>query len=199
MKSKIPFICKKLSEKNLIAGSEGNVSEKKSDRILISPSQKNKAEIKSSELSWIDLQGRVLKGRPSSERNLHTAVYQAQKKAQVLIHAHPPSTIALSVARPDWNFLPPVLPEMIVMLGEVPLIPYVQPGTKKLGEAVKAFVKKYHTIILSHHGAIVWAEDLETAFLRMEQLEQCCKVLCLAESMGGAFRLKPQEIRKLKR
>ena len=135
--------------------------------------------------------------KPSSELEMHLAVYKTQKKAKAIIHAHPPSAIALSLARPQWKYLPPVLPEMIVLMGQIPIVPYTRPGTKELGESLKVFVKKHQALILSHHGAVVWAESLNKAFLLMEQLEQCCKVLILAESLGGAKKLPKKEIEKL--
>ena len=270
--SQIPFTCKKLYEKNLIAGLEGNVSERKGDHVLITASQVSKSDIQEKDLCLIDLNGKTfqrkinfkenhlkpqreiplspeqnnlkLKGenqkkskeeltfysstdlrrdnketerkkerqdferqsdislsqavpKPSSELEMHLAIYKAQEKAQAVIHAHPPSAIALSVARPQWQFLPPVLPEMIVLMGQVPIVPYTRPGTKELGESLKSFVKKHQALILSHHGAVVWAESLNKAFFLMEQLEQCCKVLILAESLGGAKQLPQKEIEKL--
>ena len=268
MQSKIPFICKKLYEKNLIVGLEGNVSERKGEGLLITASQVSKSDIQEKDLCWVDLNGKSLEKekqlkqnhlktkqeiesnqsqakdsefsekdpastanilkkedtktkhkkdqkenldykshfnlkphqgtqKPSSELAMHLAVYKTQKKAQAIIHAHPSSAIALSLARPQWKFLPLVLPEMIVLMGQVPILPYVCPGTKELGDSLRSYVKKYQTLILSHHGAVVWAESLNKAFYLMEQLEQCCKVLILAESLGGAKELPKKELKKL--
>ena len=262
--SQIPFICKKLYEKNLIAGLEGNVSEKKGDHVLITASQVSKSDIQEKDLCWIDLNGNPIEKqtlekhyrqnqiyskksplnqeitnsqskffqkkdnqkkqvenqydeiqssekranqyldnpkekiqKPSSELEMHLAIYKSQKKAQAIIHAHPPSAIALSLSRPHWSFLPPALPEMIVLMGQVPIVPYTRPGTKELGENLKSFVKKHQVLILSNHGAVVWAESLSKTFYLMEQLEQCCKVFILAESLGGVKQLPKEEIEKL--
>ena len=197
MFSQIPLICNKLYQKNLIAGSDGNVSEKKSGRIFITPSQVNKSEIKADDLCVLNLNGRSIKGRASSEKYMHLSIYKYQNQAQAIVHAHPPSAIALSLARPKWKVLPQALPEIIISLGKVPFVPYVQPGTKKLGVALKPFVQKSKALILSHHGAVVWGQSLEEAFLIMEQLEHSCKILCLSESMGQTAKLPPKEIQKL--
>ena len=262
--SQISFICQKLYEKNLIAGLEGNVSERKREHVLITASQVSKSDIQEKDLCWIDLNGSLIEKqtlekhyrqnqlyskksplnqnitnsqskafqkkdnqkkraenqydeiqssekranqylknqtektqKPSSELEMHLAIYKAQEKAQAIIHAHPPSAIALSLARPHWLFLPPVLPEMIVLMGQVPIVPYIRPGAKELGENLKSFVKKHQVLILSNHGAVVWAENLNKAFYLMEQLEQCCKVVILAESLGGMKQLPKEEIEKL--
>ncbi|MCY4321184.1 MAG: class II aldolase/adducin family protein [Bdellovibrionaceae bacterium] len=197
MKSKIPLICKKLYEKKLIVGCDGNVSEKKGDKIIITPSNVNKSEIRSQDLCLINQKGENLKGQASSEKHMHLAIYKYQKKAQAIVHAHPPSAIALSLVKTQWKFLPQALPEMIIALGPVPFASYIQPGTKKLGNSLKHLVQKSKAVILSHHGAVVWAENLEKAFLIMEQLEHSCKILCLSEAMGTTKTLSQKEIKKL--
>lgn len=197
MISQIPSICKKLYEKNLIAGSDGNVSEKIKDQIFITPSAVDKSEIKPEDLCIIDYQGQALKGQPSSEKYMHLAIYKYQTKAKAIIHAHPPSAIALSLARPQWKNLPPALPEIIINLGEVPFVPYVTPGIKELGESLKDFIQNSKALILSHHGAVTWGENLKEAYLAMEQLEHSCKILCVSESMGTTAVLEKAEVKKL--
>ena len=197
MASQIPSVCKKLYKKNLIAGSDGNISEKIKDQIFITPSGVDKSEIQEKDLCVIGCHGKTLKGQPSSEKYMHLAIYKCQDKAKAIVHAHPPSVIALSLARPDWKILPPALPEIIMALGEVPFIPYITPGTEALGESLKPFVKNSRALILAHHGAVVWGESLEEAGLVMEQLEHSCKILCIAESMGKTNVLAESEVKKL--
>ena len=197
MKSQIPSICKKLYEKNLIAGFDGNVSEKKGKQIIITPSNVNKSKIKSKDLCLINMAGQNLKGKASSEKYMHLAIYKYQKKAQAIVHAHPPSAIALSLVKTQWKFLPQALPEIVIALGQVPFVPYTQPGTKQMGESLKSFVKMNQALILSHHGAVTWGGNLEEAFLIMEQLEHSCKILCLSEAMGQTKTLSKTEIKEL--
>ena len=197
MKSQIPLIGKKLCDKNLIAGPDGNISERIGDQICITASGVNKSKITKEDLCWMDLRGQALKGRPSTEKYMHLAIYESQNQARAVIHAHPPSVIALSLARPTWSSLPPALPEIVIALGEVPFIPYTIPGSKELGESLKPFVKKSRALILSHHGAVVWGRNLEEAYDIMEQLEHSCKILCLSESMGRTNQLPPEEIQAL--
>ncbi|MCZ0931567.1 MAG: class II aldolase/adducin family protein [Oligoflexia bacterium] len=197
MKSKIPLICKKLYEKNLIAGSDGNVSEKQGNKIVITPSNVNKSEINLKDLCLINEKGQNLKGQASSEKYMHLAIYKYQKKAQAIAHAHPPSAIALSLARAHWKFLPQALPEIVIALGSVPFAPYTRPGTKQLGESLIPFVQNSKALILSHHGAVVWGENLQEAFSIMEQLEHACKILCLSEAMGQTKTLSQKEVNEL--
>ena len=157
----------------------------------------NKSEIKEEMLCVMDHHGKALKGHPSTEKYMHLSIYKHQAKAQAVVHAHPPSAIALSLARPDWKSLPAALPEIVIALGVVPFVPYTRPGTKELGKNLKPFIQKNKALILSHHGAVVWGESIEEAFLLMEQLEHSCKVLCLSESMGKTTLLPEKEVQKL--
>lgn len=197
MKSQIPSLCRRLYDKGLIAGSDGNISEKVGGQILITAGGGDKSNIEEKDLCVMDLEGRVVKGRPSSEKYMHLAVYRYQNKACAVVHAHPPSAIALSLARPQWLALPPALPEIVMGLGEVPFVPYVRPGTKKLAESLKPFVQKSKALILSHHGALVWGKSLEEVRLIMEQLELSCQILCAAEAMGGTALLDDNEVQEL--
>ena len=81
MKSQIPLICKKLYENKLIAGSDGNVSERQGNKIIITPSNVNKFEINSKELCLINEKGQNIKGQASSEKYMHLAIYKYQKKS----------------------------------------------------------------------------------------------------------------------
>ena len=96
-----------------------------------------------------------------------------------------------------WKFLPQALPEMLLALGPVPIVPYLRPGTKQLGESLKPFVQNSKALILSHHGAVTWGENLKEAFSIMEQLEHSCKILCLSSAMGKIKALPKKEIKKL--
>lgn len=197
MISQIPFVCKRLYEKNLIAGSDGNISEKRGNEVLITPSGVDKSEIKEDDLCLMDEKGNALKGQASSEKYMHLSIYKYQSKAKAVVHAHPPYAIALSLARPQWKKLPLALPEIIITLGDVSFAPYVCPGTQELGESLKPFVQKSKAVILSHHGAVVWGESLKEAVLIMEQLEHSCKILCVSESIGKTAGLPEEEVKKL--
>ena len=197
MNSQIPLICQRLYNKNLISGTEGNVSEKTSDRIYITASGSNKSRITQKDLCSMDFNGQNLKGQASTEKYMHLAIYETQNQAKAIIHAHPPSAIALSLSRPHWKRLPPALPEIVMNLGEVPFVPYILPGSKKLGESLKPFVKQSKALILSHHGAVVWGAHLEEAFNVMDQLEHSCKILCLSEAMGSTSLLSDKDLQEL--
>ena len=197
MSVSIPLIGRKLYEKNFISGREGNISERKGGRIVITPSSVRKSDLREKDLCLMDLEGKSLKGNPSSEKLLHLFIYRERKEAAAVIHAHPPWPVALSLARPEWKYLPFALAEIALSLGLVPFVPYRTPGTPEMAEALRPFIKKSRAFILSNHGALVWGESLESAWAGMEELSRGCEIICLSESLGKTALLPKKEIAKL--
>lgn len=199
IREKIVEICKTLNLKNMLAAADGNISVRLSDNeILITPSGKNKARITPEDIAVITLDNRVLSGNPSSERLMHLEVYRRCEKAKAVVHAHPPTAIALSVARPEWKELPSdALSEVILAVGTVPIANYARPGTQDMGDVLAPHLPKCRVMILARHGALSWGEDLEEAYNGMERLEHSCVILKMAEELGGITSLPSSEVRYL--
>ncbi len=177
----------RLYERGLISGSEGNLSLKLADgRILCTPSGACKGRLTPSALCVVDADGRPdpPDAPVSSEIRVHLAVYRASPAAGAVVHAHPPHATAFALARRP---IPPgLLPELDVLLGEVPLADYQTPGTQALADAVAACIgPETAAVLLANHGAITWAATIEQAAERMVILEQCALIISLAEALGG--------------
>ena len=193
-------VCQKLYEKNMLAAEDGNVSLKLNEEtLLITPSGLAKKDLQVTDICSMDFKGQAVEGEPSSEKWMHLLFYEENKEAQAVIHAHPPYAVSLSLARPQWKSLPPVLSEVILALGEVPFVPYVCPGTKEMAEVLRPFVRDKDScaFILSHHGAITWGKDLKSAYFAMERLEHAAQMIYFAETLGGSHFLKDEERKEL--
>lgn len=198
--NEIVSTCQKLYAKNLLAAADGNVSYRISDEeILFTPSGVSKATVDAGAMAAVNLEGAVLRGTPSSERLMHLAVYRACAKAKAIVHAHPPTAIAWSIAKPEWKELPvDVLPEIILAVGRVPIAPYARPGTAEMGEVLLPYLPESRVIILSRHGAISWGESLEEAYWGIERLEQISTILKHAQDLGGFSSLPSAEVSELR-
>jgi len=53
----------------------------------------------------------------------------------------------------------------------------------------------YDAILLSHHGTLTIADSLFEAYYKMEQVEHCAKILCIAKQIGNIISL-PEERKK---
>lgn len=192
--------CRRLHERNLLAAADGNISCRLPfNRIAITPSGVNKVKLRVEDMAFMQLSGIVIKGKPSSERLMHLAVYRACPEASCVIHAHPPTAIAWSLARPDLAFLPDEsLPEVILAAGRIPIVPYARPGTTAMGEALAKFLPQHRLMILARHGALCWGETIEDAYNGIERLEHVCQILKSAVELGGLSNLPEAEIAALR-
>ena len=92
MRKRIIDFMKRLCISDLTTSLGGNISLKISDdRILITPSSIDKAELKEDEIVELDMNGNVMKGKnkPSMEFMMHLTVYQKRPDIKAIIHAHP--------------------------------------------------------------------------------------------------------------
>ena len=192
--------CRRLHERNLLAAADGNISYRLPfNRIAITPTGVNKAKLRVEDMAFMQLSGIVIKGKPSSERLMHLAVYRACPEAMCVVHAHPPTAIAWSLARPDLEFLPDEsLPEIILAAGRIPIVPYARPGTAAMGEALARFLPQYRLMVLSRHGALCWGETIEDAYNGIERLEHVCQILKSAMELGGLSTLPMDELAALR-
>ena len=197
---KIIEVCQRLSAKDMLASADGNVSYRVSNQeILITPTGLNKALIKPRDIAVVTLDNQVLSGKPSSERLMHLEVYRSCPKAQCVVHAHPPTAIAWSVARPDLKELPSEsLSEVILAVGRIPIIPYARPGTQSMGDLLRPYLPECRLMILARHGALAWGEDLDEAYNGMERLEHSAKILRDAVVLGGLTFLPREEVEVLR-
>ena len=118
---------------------------------------------------------------------MHLAVYRSCPEARAVVHAHPPTAIAWSLARPGLDFLPSdALPEVILAAGSIPFVPYARPGTAAMGEVLAPFLPENRLMVLARHGALAWGGTLEEAHNGMERLEHACQILKAAGELGGA-------------
>jgi L-fuculose-phosphate aldolase len=192
--------CRGLWESGLIAGSEGNVSVRLArNLVLITPRGLLKSELSSRDLVQVDLAGNHRKGsrQASTELDLHLRAYRQREECGAVVHAHPPTATGFAVA---GEGLPhDVLPEIAVLMGEVPCVPYATTGTSGLGDAAEPFLARHVAILLANHGALTWGRDLTDARFRMDSLEHAARILLAARALGRVTRLTPEQIDALER
>jgi L-fuculose-phosphate aldolase len=190
----------RLHARGLLAAGDGNLSVRLEDgRIAMTPRGVPKAQVRIEELAYLSLDGTVLSGNPSSERAMHLAIYRAVPEAMAVVHAHPPTAIAWTLAQPDLAELPSdSLPEVILAAGRIPVVPMAIPGTEAMGTALLSFLPAHRLLILARHGGLCWGESMQEAAGGLERLEQVAEILWKAETLGGAKPLSSPEIEELR-
>lgn len=192
-------ICIRLHGRNMLAGADGNISYRLSDdEILITPSGIAKAFMNEEQMAMINIKNEIISGKPSSERLMHLEIFRSCPQAVAIVHAHPPTAIAWSIAQPELKKLPSdCLSEVILATGDIPFVPYARPGTAQMAEVLKPFLPTHRALILRAHGALAWGADLDEAYRGMERIEHSAQILATAQRLGGLNPLPAEEVQYL--
>ncbi|WP_034418240.1 class II aldolase/adducin family protein [Candidatus Entotheonella palauensis] len=191
-------ICQHLYQRGFIAGTEGNVSVRvDTNRIWITPSGYHKGMMHAEDLLLIDLEGQVHagQGRPSSETPMHLALYQSRDDIQSVVHAHPPIATAMTVT--GSPLATNLLPEAVVVLGDVPTVPYHIPSTWDFANMVGEAMQHTNAALLENHGAVAVGASLQSAFNVMETIERAAQIFSIAKTLGHVRPLSSEAIKAL--
>ena len=190
-------ICHLMYERSYVVSSDGNVSVRLDDgRILATPTMTCKGRMTDDLIAVTDIEGRQLNdSRASSELAMHLLIYRERPDVKAVCHAHPPHGTAFAVA--GLAIDQPILSEVILTLGCVPLAEYGTPSTTELTDAMQPLVKHHNALLMANHGAVAYGSDLWQAFDRLETLEHTAKIAILSRVLGGSKNLSPDAIEKL--
>jgi L-fuculose-phosphate aldolase len=183
---RMALCCRHLAARGLIAGRDGNLSVRiGTERVLVTPSGYIKALLNAADMVEVDLAGttrRRSSRKPTSELDLHLRILRHRPDVHAVVHAHPPTATGFAVAGEE---IPGnLLPELIFVVGPVPLVPFGMPGTPELGDRVVPYLKGHDALLLANHGAVTMGKTLDEAWIRMESLEHCARIIVAARKIG---------------
>jgi len=196
---RMALCCRQLAAGGLIAGRDGNLSVRLGlNRVLVTPSGLIKSLVTAADMVEVDLAGRPRRrGRrkPTSELDLHLRILRHRPDVQAVVHAHPPIATGFAVAGeaiPDN-----LLPELIFVVGRVPIVPYGTPGTPELGDRIVPYLEGHDALLLANHGAVTMGSTLDEAWIRMESLEHSARIIVAARMVGRPQPLDVQSVERL--
>ena len=191
-------------EKGFISASDGNISARLGpDRILITPSGLHKGFLEPEQLLVVDEDGRRVgpataanrKLKPTSELPMHLEAFQIRPDIGAVVHAHPPITIALSIA--GIPLADCLLPEVIVFLGLIPTTAYATPSSEENVRAIRQFLANHDALVLQRHGSLTVGDTPMQGFMRLETVEQNARIAFMLHQLGMFNPLAPEEVSKL--
>jgi L-fuculose-phosphate aldolase len=195
---RMALCCRQLAAGGLIAGQDGNLSVRLGpDRVLVTPSGLIKARLTAGDMVEVDRSGRKRRGRrnPTSELDLHLRILTRRLDVGAVVHAHPPAATGFAVAGEE---IPAnLLPELIFLVGRVPIVPYGTPGTPELGDRVEPYLGEHDALLLANHGAVTMGKTLDQAWIRMETLEHAARIVVAARTVGRPQPLDAAAVGKL--
>ncbi|MFQ5913993.1 MAG: class II aldolase/adducin family protein [Nitrospinota bacterium] len=136
------------------------------------------------DLSVMDLEGNHLEGElePPGERFIHTGIYKHRPDVGAVVHAHPFTAVACTIAGRD---IIPVGHWGTVFHPKVPVYPSSeQIESQQMGEDIAKVMGGAPAVMLKHHGATTAGKFLELAVAVMLSLEHTARLLAAASQMG---------------
>lgn len=199
IKEEMVSVCHRIAQKNMISATDGNVSVRTEQQTFYTTrSSVHKGDVTVDDIVEVDRYGNLLSGagKPSTELKMHLFIYEHRPDVNAVVHAHP--TFATAFAASGKALDKPVFPEVLVMLGKVPLAPYATPSTDEVPESIRPFVQKHNAILLANHGAVTCGATLQEAYFAMEKLEHAAQITLYARMLGGERELTNEQITKLR-
>jgi L-fuculose-phosphate aldolase len=200
---RMALCCRQLAAQGLIAGRDGNLSVRLGpDRVLVTPSGFIKSLVTAADMVEVDLAGKPrTRGprKPTSELDLHLRILRHRPDVVAVVHAHPPTATGFAVAGEE---IPGnLLPELIFVVGPVPLVPFGMPGTSELGDRIVPYLedRRHQALLLANHGAVTVGKTLDEAWIRMESLEHSARIITAAHAVGEPKPLTAQAVERLQR
>ena len=172
----------------------GNVSAREGASVFITPSGIPYSDLLPADIVEIALDGRVLSGRfpPSSEWQMHCAIYGARPEAGGIVHAHSDFATVLAVLKRDI----PAFHYMVAVAGgkDIRCAPYATFGTAELAAHAVAALTDRRACLLAHHGQIAIGASVEDALHLAHEVETLSAQYCRALQLGQPELLPDDEM-----
>ena len=168
----------------LVAGAGGNISAREDGTVWMKPSGFAMDDMEPGDLCGLDLvSGQRVAGkhRPTSEVNMHLAIYRARPDIAAVFHTHSAWASGVISAGVEMK---PMFAEFVNDLGRVTTVPYVTPTTERLASAMAEATREHDTIFMVNHGVLAVGVTIKQAFYRVVVVEDAAKSLVAATIVG---------------
>jgi len=191
LREQVARASRRLAAEGLVLGTAGNLSARDGERVAITPTGAQLAELAAEQVSVVDLEGRLLDGgyEPTSESDLHLGVYR-RYDAGAVVHTHSPMATALACVLDE---LPCVHYQMLMLGGPVRVARYETFGTPALAESVLDALEDRSAALMANHGALAHGADLAGAVEATLLLEWACTVYWRAAALGSPRSLDEEQ------
>lgn len=183
--------CQRMVREGLVTGTAGNISVRRGEQMLITPSGRDYGSLTVDDICLVDLEpGAPIAQGASSEAPLHRIVYRCSAAAAV-VHFHGVQSVAVSNT---LDALPVEHYYAMRIGGEIDVAPYARFGSERLAASVGAALDGKLAALMQNHGGVAIGRDLAHAYENASLLEWLCALALASRSIGDPRLLTPDEI-----
>lgn len=194
LRARVIAAARDLAATGLSPQMSGNVSARQGERIFITPSGIAYTALEPGDISEIAMDGEVLAGphAPSSEWQMHAAIYEVFPEAGGIVHAHSDFATVLAVMKRE---IPP-FHYMVAVAGgrNIRVADYATFGTAELARNAVAALEDRRACLLAHHGQIAFGETVEAALHLAHEVETLSAQYWRALQIGEPELLSDEEM-----
>jgi L-fuculose-phosphate aldolase len=196
--------CRRCSEAGFVQSQGGNLSQRMpGGLVLITPTMKAKGDIGFDDICVVTGDGKTLYapagGKPTGELPFHLRILAKRPDVNAVVHAHPPVLTGFAIHGGDW-LRRPYLPEPVLEVGPMVLVPYAEPLSEELAQAFDAVIDRSNGFLMQNHGALMCSTvSALRAQELLEMVEAQAKSLLVAIMLGGARELPREDVGNLDR
>lgn len=204
LREEVIQVCQLMWQKGYVAATDGNVSHRLGkDRFLCTPSGFSKGLIRADQLVVVDWEARPVGPAygaardllPSSEMLTHLEAYRQRPDIQAVVHAHPPTAVALSIA--GISLARCLLPEVVLAFCMIPTAEYSTPSSAEGAAVIRDLITRYDAVVLRRHGSLTVGRTAVDAYLKLEKLEATAVITKTLVALGRDVDLPREEVEKL--
>jgi L-fuculose-phosphate aldolase len=173
---------RRLASEGLLVGTAGNVSAREGDRVAVTASGVVLGDCTPDHVSVVASTGEVVEGDllPTSELDLHLAVYAATSTGSV-VHTHAPYSTAVACVLEE---LPVLHYQQLLLGGTIRVASYATFGTAELAAHVRDALTDRQAALMANHGSVAIGGSLEQAVENALLLEWLATLHHHASALG---------------
>ena len=130
--------------------------------------------------------------RPSMESTFHLGVLRERSDVNVVLHFQSEYATAVACLKEKpTNFN--VVAEVPAHVGRnIPIIPYLRPGSPELAAAVTEAMRDHNAVLLTNHGQVVCGKTFDEVYERATFFEMACRIII--ETQGNYTVMTEEQI-----
>lgn len=194
--------CHRCAELNYVTSSGGNLSLRlDGDKLLITPTKTLKRTMRFEDICVIDLDGNILYAaegkKPTGEWPFHTRIMKKRPDIKAIVHTHPPILTGFAIAN-NGMMEKPFLPEPIIEVGPILMVPYETPLSEALSRQFDAVIEKSNGFLMENHGAVFCSPiGIEDAVELLNMSECMAESVLVAKLLGNAKTIPDKYVKEM--